>query len=598
MKLVAVWIKKYHRIKEHGFVFDGRYKMTFEYSREKLLVNINFNPDYVDLYGDESSISNVTGIVGVNGSGKSSLINFLYGIFSAQNLGDSFCFVFVEIDSEIQVYQYISHNRHKLVGKWRISEDLESLEVVESIYSQTDFIFDRNSEYSSIEYITFNPILRYENQQLYDKEVGTPNPLNRSSSYLFRQALSPVKLNKYLTMYGNEANDKQFYNPFVLYNFESFKRKVRLLAFFNEFDKNQILTVFKDIHFPEKATIWFQVNDLFESLTPEKNEVLMRYFTEIIGNLNKTSAINRKIVVNIYLWYILSKNISIEELEENLIMLSKHDFTVTETIDILRGIENNEKERLLKLDLLLKSIKVEYSDSDNSPMVANIPLLISYSSSFWHLLEQLLICFPDDFNVGFQFSINAQSSGEEALIALFAELYEALQYSKKDNVIIAIDEGDSFLHPEWQRLYVNNIVTFLDFINKKRGWNKKYQVLLTSHSPFIVSDIPHYNLIKLQKDENGFTKVMNNQDTETLGGNIFRLFQDEFFVDEFISAFAYEKIKEAIFFMDGREQTTFKNNEELLKFIDIIGEPLIRRQLKQKYELGKDKNDEDSIELI
>jgi predicted ATP-binding protein involved in virulence len=56
--------------------------------------------------------------------------------------------------------------------------------------------------------------------------------------------------------------------------------------------------------------------------------------------------------------------------------------------------------------------------------------------------------------------MNAQSSGEEALIALFAELYEALQYSEKDNVIIAIDEGDSFLHPEWQRLYVNNIVTF------------------------------------------------------------------------------------------------------------------------------------------
>jgi hypothetical protein len=58
-----------------------------------------------------------------------------------------------------------------------------------------------------------------------------------------------------------------------------------------------------------------------------------------------------------------------------------------------------------------------------------------------------------------------------------------------------------------------------------------------------VSDIPHYNLIKLQKDENGFTKVVNNQETETLGGNIFKLFQDEFFVDEFISAFAYEKLR-------------------------------------------------------
>jgi energy-coupling factor transporter ATP-binding protein EcfA2 len=346
--------------------------MTFEYSGEKLLVNINLNPDYVDLYGDESSISNVTGIVGVNGSGKSSLINFLYGIFSAQNLGDSFCFVFVEIDSEIQVYQYISHNRHKLVGKWRISEDLESFEVVESIYSQPDFIFDRNSEYSSIEYITYNPILRYENQQLYDKEVGTPNLLNRSSSYLFRQALSADKLKKYLTVYDNETYDKKFYNPFGLYNFESFKRKVRLLAFINEFEKIQILQVFKDIHFPQNASFSFHTYALRSPLLPStffsKNEEEIRiskYVDRILAELHKIKDDTNRLILHIYFYFVLNKNIDGGriQLEKDLSILMNLDFLNTDVEDILKTVFIDRLDSLLELLKLLSNEKLHYKRS-------------------------------------------------------------------------------------------------------------------------------------------------------------------------------------------------------------------------------------------
>ncbi|NBA78766.1 hypothetical protein GOQ04_24650 [Emticicia sp. ODNR4P] len=79
---------------------------------------------------------------------------------------------------------------------------------------------------------------------------------------------------------------------------------------------------------------------------------------------------------------------------------------------------------------------------------------------------------------------------------------------------------------------------------------------------------------------------MNNQETETLGGNIFKLFQDEFFVDEFISAFAYEKIKEAVEYIksSGEKSGTFKNDEDVSKFITLIGESVIRNQLRSMFE--------------
>jgi predicted ATP-dependent endonuclease of OLD family len=171
---------------------------------------------------------------------------------------------------------------------------------------------------------------------------------------------------------------------------------------------------------------------------------------------------------------------------------------------------------------------------------------IDYSEELWEFLS-ILIDVNEYFIAEIKYSWNPRSSGEESLISQFAELFTAITSdSKKGNVIISIDEGEAYFHPEWQRKYISSLCSFLEVVNEVKELNKKFQIILTSHSPFIVSDIPHYNLIKLQKDENGFTKVMNNQETETLGGNIFKLFQDEFFVDEFISAFAYEKIKEAV----------------------------------------------------
>lgn len=64
---------------------------------------------------------------------------------------------------------------------------------------------------------------------------------------------------------------------------------------------------------------------------------------------------------------------------------------------------------------------------------------------------------------------------------------------------------------------------------------KKFQFVIATHSPFVVSDIYDENIIYLGRD---------NINSKTFGGNIFDIFKDDFYVSNTIGAFSEEIIKE------------------------------------------------------
>lgn len=64
--------------------------------------------------------------------------------------------------------------------------------------------------------------------------------------------------------------------------------------------------------------------------------------------------------------------------------------------------------------------------------------------------------------------------------------------------MILIDEGDTLFHPEWQRTYLNDLLKGLKIIFKNTS---SIQIIFTTHSPFVTSDLPWYSIIKLDKYE-------------------------------------------------------------------------------------------------
>ena len=116
------------------------------------------------------------------------------------------------------------------------------------------------------------------------------------------------------------------------------------------------------------------------------------------------------------------------------------------------------------------------------------------------------------------------------------------------------------------------------------------QLIIATHSPIILSDIPKQNVIYLSKDKKGSTKVdLITEHDETFGSNIYKLYNNAFFMDNgAVGEFAKEyicKIKEDI-------DDSSKPYEKIVEDISIIGDEFIREQLylylNQKRETPKE----------
>ncbi len=172
------------------------------------------------------------------------------------------------------------------------------------------------------------------------------------------------------------------------------------------------------------------------------------------------------------------------------------------------------------------------------------------------------------------------SSGQLAFLNLFSQLHSTIKrVSQHENVLLLIDEGDLYLHPQWQQDFLNKLLSFLPLVYRK----KNIQLILTSHSPFLATDLPRQNIVLLERNFEGRSRVILPQDSieRTFGANLYDLYEGSFFLDNgSISSFALKWIQKAI----AISQNENASKEEIAKAKEItgmIGEELIRYKLEK-----------------
>ena len=167
------------------------------------------------------------------------------------------------------------------------------------------------------------------------------------------------------------------------------------------------------------------------------------------------------------------------------------------------------------------------------------------------------------------------SSGHKAYINLFSRFFSIRNEIRSENLLITLDEGDLYFHPRWQTQYLFKLLKILPLIFP----GKKIQLILTTHSPFLVSDLTKNHLIFLERRDNKTAVLLSNDIVgNTFGGNIGELYLDAFFLHgQLISHFAAEKINGiARKISEGNPLT---ESDKVL--ISSIGEELIKVQLEQ-----------------
>lgn len=188
------------------------------------------------------------------------------------------------------------------------------------------------------------------------------------------------------------------------------------------------------------------------------------------------------------------------------------------------------------------------------------------------------------------------SSGELAFYTLIARINSELtQHSGEIHVqgkvetfidkntkdykafILVLDEPELSFHPEWQQKFLSLLIDALEQLYP----TFKFQIVLASHSPILVSDFPKDNIIFLDKNPDGTCKVVDSISREnTFGANIHTLYRNSFFIDGLpIGEFAKKKINKLFNELENEETI----RPSILKEIQMIGEPIIRDQLMKLY---------------
>jgi len=199
---------------------------------------------------------------------------------------------------------------------------------------------------------------------------------------------------------------------------------------------------------------------------------------------------------------------------------------------------------------------------------------------------------PSFFDIDFEFKGNGffkdLSSGEKQMIySVNAIIYHLINldsiYSMEvedtisyRNYNIILDEIELYFHPEFQRNYIHELIKSISYIQKH---NYYYNIIFLTHSPFILSDIPSTNILRLK---DGNSKPEQNQN---FGANIHDLLTNKFFLEKgFMGEFAKREINETINWINDEERDLSKQDYHK-KVINLIGEPILQIKLAEMFDL-------------
>nr|WP_262493757.1 ATP-binding protein [Niastella koreensis] len=144
-----------------------------------------------------------------------------------------------------------------------------------------------------------------------------------------------------------------------------------------------------------------------------------------------------------------------------------------------------------------------------------------------------------------------------------------------NRVLIILEEIELYFHPEMQKRFVQHII---ESIRQLKLHNIEHiQIIMVTHSPFVLSDIPSKNILFLNKGG----PIPADDIGLTFGGNIHELLAKGFFLnDGLVGEYSQYKINTIIERLQ-KESDPVQTEEytELLKTISLIGEDFLREKL-------------------
>lgn len=175
--------------------------------------------------------------------------------------------------------------------------------------------------------------------------------------------------------------------------------------------------------------------------------------------------------------------------------------------------------------------------------------------------------------------LNRLSSGERQFLyqitTIVYHLHNIRSVTERNiryrNINLVMDEIEICYHPDFQRKFIMRLLNMLKVLKFNEYFH--INILLTTHSPFILSDIPQQNILYM-KDGKRIDVNLN-----PFGENINEILSHGFFLENgFMGYFVEEKINSLVGYLLGENNNWTQNSAS--KMISQIGDEIICSQLR------------------
>jgi ABC-type multidrug transport system ATPase subunit len=605
MKLIYVWIEEFRNIFRQGFCLDRKYNIylkedTCEQTGDKFYrVSISENDDCFNLM-EYKNIENLTAIVGKNGAGKTSWLLALSELHTSYKNSK---FLYIYVDEDEDKFYYECNNVNVVDFNNDVHKSEQSQDRPEASIFKVDFARK-----------TF---------EVLEKNIKRSDKINYT---LVRHATDHMTypnanaINSYIGRYGTTFKERG-----IFYKFDYLYTKKARAKDINHNCLNLTLTLDKQLkysssnslnlmlipeHFPEERCLF----DCMDGCHPLFKKAFMLRFIEIIV-LNM-----RGIEDDCFRKYIdqLKKiasdyNYDVSQIYNQFnkilkIVVRLHD-------DMLEKHLVNSNDTQLCYIKFLKAFKrfieaVPNYCFENSRNIS-VPFNIISSKN----IEKKLIEVLDYFNIHdvesefnsyiLEIDITGLSDGFETISNIYAAIYKCIKLNDicdGGKIILALDEPDCYMHPEWSRRFISDLYKFLSSEFSKYN----FEIIITTHSPYILSDIDSRHVIFLEDGE------VKEPITETFGQNIHTIIKKSFFLDFTLGEFARKQIENVNNYLEEKcknpdynyicEEKSKNPNyvceekskdpnyvckemsmDKAREIISVIGEPVIKNSLEEKF---------------